>query len=128
MKSTLGKWFFTQYISAVIRGMGGDHMMPGSENAMVTGENFLRAFRGVTAVAGVSGSRLYFNTAQEYAGLGAAGETPSGSVFSARELLSYIGLGQVYFKGAAISGVNASDVLSFIKRTGTDFIPGPTTG
>jgi len=128
MKQSLGKWVMQEYISALVRGGGGDYMAPGSENAMVSGERFLRAFRGVTTMAGEVGSRLYFSTYQEFAGLGAAGETPSGSVFTARQLLSFIGVGQLYFKGQAITGIGAEDTLQFIVATGTDFIPGPTTG
>lgn len=128
MKQSLARWLMKEYISAAIRGLGGDYMAPGSENAMVTGENFIRAFRGVETEAGKVGSRLYFNTAQEYAGLGTATNNGTGSVFLARELLSYIGNGEVAFKGALLPGIVANDILTFIKQTGGDFIPGPTTG
>lgn len=116
------------YVSSEIRGMGGDYMRPGSENAMITGAGRVRAFRGVDAVAGKIGSRMLFNVDRSFAGLGDPDTNGSGSVFGVRELLAYIGNGQVNFNGAAIAGAVASSTLSFIKRTGSIYETGPDTG
>jgi hypothetical protein len=124
MKQDLGRWLFKEYISSQIRGNGGDYFGPGSENAMVTGEGFIRAFRGVGAVSAETPARMYFQVDQEWAGLGSATVNPFGSVFLVRELLMYIGLGQVVYNGAAIAGVIADENLSYIKKSGSDFVPG----
>lgn len=116
MRETLGKWGFVEYISAVIRGMGGEHLAPGSQNCMVSGESLVRAFRGVTVLAGKIGSRIFFNVDQNYAGLGTAVSVGSGSVFGVRQLLMAIGSGQVYFAGALLAGFVASSTLSFVAK------------
>lgn len=141
MKQDLARWQFREYISSRVRGAGGDYFAPGSENAMVTGEGFIRAFRGVGAVAGETASRLYFNTDQEWAGLGDPTEVVFGSVFLIRQLLSYIGFGQLEFQGVPVAGpapivgdpalteVNASNILYFIKgQPGGGYVTGPGYG
>jgi hypothetical protein len=128
MKVDLAKWKIMEYISAAIRGEGGSHMCAGSLNAMVTGLGFVRAFKGVTALAGKVGSRVFFSTDQSYAGLGTATTTGTGSVFNARNLLCYIGAGQVYFAGLALAGIIASSTLSFVKKSGGVYAAGATTG
>ncbi len=47
-------------------------MQPGSENAMVTGQGLIRAFRGPKLLSTLAGSRIFFNTDQSFAGLGTA--------------------------------------------------------
>lgn len=128
LKQSLARWTIAEYISALIRGLGGNHMAPGSANAMVTGENFTRAFRGVTALAGKIGSRLFFNCDQSYAGLGTATIAGTGSVFNVRQLLCYIGAGQVYFAGLLLAGVVASSTLSLVKKSGGIYAAGVATG
>src|SRR5947209_7904027 len=91
----LAEWRLTEgYISAIMRGIGGDHMSRGSENAHVTGTGLTRASRGPLLVAGKVGSRIFFNTDQSYAGLGTGAISGSGSVFNVKSLLTYIGTGQ----------------------------------
>lgn len=125
----LAEWKLTEgYISAIMRGIGGDHMARGSENAQVTGTGLTRASRGPLLVAGKTGSRIFFNTDQSYAGLGTAALNGSGSVFNVKSLLTYIGTGQLNFAGAAIPAVLASSTLSFIKKVGGVYAPGAATG
>lgn len=128
MKTDLGKWALIEYISAAVRGLGGSYMRPPSANAMITGVSLVRAFRGVTAVAGKVGSRLFFNTDETYAGLGTSAVNGTGSVFQIRRLLAYIGLGQVQFDGANITGAIASSTLSFIKKVAGVYAAGALTG
>src|SRR5580765_17562 len=139
MKQDLGKWQFREYISSQIRGAGGDFFAPGSENAMVTGDGFIRAFRGMESQTGIP-SRLYFNADQEYAGLGDAAENASGSAFLVRELLTVIGNGLVCFNGVSLFDAvthpeigtvpfHASDILYFIKKNPDGTFPtGPDNG
>lgn len=69
----LAKWKLTRgYLSALIRGEGGDFMGPGSENAMTTGQGLTRAFRGPLLLPTLAGSRVFFNTDTSFAGLGSA--------------------------------------------------------
>lgn len=128
MKESLGRWTVGEYISSLIRGLGGNHMAPGSSNAMVSGENFIRAFRGVTALAGKVGARLHFNTDQNYAGLGDAADEGAGSVFNVRQLLSYVGAGQVTFAGLVLTGIIANSTLSFVKKAAGVYAAGSATG
>lgn len=128
MKVRLGDWLISEYISSLVRGLGGSHMAPGSENGMVSGENFVRAFRGVTALVGKVGSRLLFNTDQSYAGLGTATVNGLGSLFNVRQLLCYIGAGQVSFAGLALAGIIASSTLSLVKKSGGVYAAGALTG
>lgn len=123
MKPTLGKWLLERYVSGRIRGLGGDHMAPGSQNAMVSGEGYTRAFRGVTALAGKLGSRQLFNVDQSYAGLGTAIANGVGSVFGVRQLLMAIGTGQVYFAGLVLAGFIASSTLSFVAKVAGVYDP-----
>lgn len=116
------------YISAATRGQGGNWMRPPSANVMMTGQGFVRAFRGVNAQSGKQGSRVFFNTDQTYAGLGTASVNGSGSVFYLRRLLAYIGAGALTYDGVPISGINASSTLSFIKKSGGSYAPGTLTG
>jgi hypothetical protein len=103
-------------------------MCPPSSNALVTGLDFIRAFRGVTEQAGKVGSRVLFLSDQSYAGLGTASVAGNGSVFAARQLLLYVGAGQVQFDGANISGAIASSVLSLVKKSGGVYAAGSLTG
>lgn len=129
LKTVLGKWSLVEgYISNVIRGMGGSFMAKGSSNAMLTASNFIRAFRGVTLLAGKLGSRLLFNTDQSYAGLGTATTTGTGNVFNIKSLLAYIGAGQVNFAGLALAGIIASNTLSYVKKSGGVYAASSTTG
>jgi hypothetical protein len=105
-----------EYISAARRGQGGNYMRPPSTNAMVTGTDFTRAFRGPLLVGGKLGSRVLFNTDQTFAGLGTQAVNGSGSVFAVRSLLMAIGSGQVNFDGAAIATFLASSTLSYVKN------------
>src|SRR6266705_1316179 len=123
--SQLAEWKLTEgYVSAVMRGQGGDYMSRGSENGMVTGTGLTRAFRGPLLVNGKLGSRVFFNTDQNYAGLGTGAVDGIGSIFNVRQLLSFLGRGQVNFNGAAIAGVLASSTLSFIKKSGGVYAAG----
>jgi hypothetical protein len=71
--TTLAEWKLSRgYLSALIRGEGGDFMSPGSQNAMVTGQGLTRAFRGPLSLPTLDGSRVFFNTDQSFAGLGSA--------------------------------------------------------
>lgn len=124
MRQSLGKWAILKYVSAVIRGLGGPHMAPGSVNAMVTGENLVRAFRGVTIIDGKVGSRIFFNVDQSYAGLGTALTNGFGSVFGVRQVLMAIGAGQVAFAGDELTGFIASSTLSFVAKDGDEYDPG----
>lgn len=82
--TTLGEWTLSRgYLSALIRGEGGDFMQPGSENAMVTGQGLVRAFKGMQLLPMKNGSRVFFNCDQSYAGLGIANSPGS---ISASEL------------------------------------------
>ena len=55
-------------------------MAPGSENAMVTGQGFVRAFKGPLRLSTLAGSRVFFNTDTSFAGLGSA--TTPGAITS----------------------------------------------
>ncbi|HKS27830.1 MAG TPA: hypothetical protein VJS44_08425 [Pyrinomonadaceae bacterium] len=103
-------------------------MRPPSENALVSGTDVVRAFRGVTVLGGKSGSRLLFNADQSYAGLGTQAVNGTGSAFVVKQLLMAIGAGQVNFDGAAISSFIASSTLSFIKKSGGVYAAGASTG
>lgn len=101
----------------------------GSSNAMVSGDNNVRAFRGVTVLGGGKlGSRIHFNADQSYAGLGTQSSNGTGSVFSVKQLLMAIGAGQVNFDGSAISTFIASSTLSYIKKSGGAYAAGALTG
>lgn len=129
MKTNLGRWQPREYISAAARALaGGDYLAPPSKNALVTGLDFIRAFRGVTLQAGKLGSRLFFLTDQNYAGLGTGAIAGTGNVFTVKQLLSFIGTGQLRFAGLNIAGIAASSVLSFIKKSGGVYAPGALTG
>lgn len=128
MKDRLGVWGITEYISSAIRGLGGSYMRPPSENALVTGSGMARAFRGVTALVGKVGSRVFFNTDQGYAGLGTAIANGVGNVFKVRSLLMYIGSGQVYFNGLILTGIIASGILSYVKKSGGVYAAGAGLG
>jgi hypothetical protein len=128
MLSKLGEWRTPEYISAAIRGDGGDYMIQGSENGLLTGTALIRAFKGVTVLSGKVGSRLHFNTDQNYAGLGTASVAGAGVVFNIRQLLAAIGAGQVQFGGANITSFVASSTLSFIKKSGGVYAAGAGTG
>jgi hypothetical protein len=119
----LGAWAFGKgYNSVMMRGSGGMHMTPGSSNAKVDGEK-LRASRGPLLIVGKTGSRFMASLDQAYAGLGVA--TPVvGSIFQVRELLMYVGAGDVAYNGAALPGIAASSTLSYIKKVGAAY-PGP---
>lgn len=124
----LSEWQLADgYVSNVNRGEGGDSMAPGSENGMATGAG-VRAFRGPLLLAGKLGSRVLFNTDQSYAGLGTGAVDGFGSVFNIRQLLSYLGSGQVNFNGAALAGIIASSTLSLLKKFAGAYVAGPTTG
>lgn len=126
----LAEWKLTEgYISSVMRGDGGDFMAKGSENAMVTGTGLTRAFKGPLLIGGGKlGSRVFFNTDQSYAGLGIGNVNGVGSVFKIKQLLAYIGSGQLNFNGAAIATVSASSTLSFLKKSGGVYAAGAGTG
>lgn len=116
-KDTLGKWTLEKgYISAIMRGQGGNHMARGSKNGMVTGDGFIRAFKGPLLRAGLTGSRVSFITDKSHAGLGTVAVNGHGSVFKVRDLLFYIGAGQVLYAGVALAGIVASATLSFIRK------------
>lgn len=115
------------YASTRMRGRGGNHMSKGSRNAMATGERLTRAFRGVTARAGV-GSRVLFNVDQKFAGLGTAAANGAGAVFKVRDLLTAIGQGAVAYDGALVAGFSASSTLSFVRKSGGVYAAGALTG
>lgn len=125
----LAEWKFTQgYLSAVMRGQGGDFMAEGSENCMVDGEGLIRCFRGPRLLEDLVGARQFFNVDQVYAGLGTVAVNGVGSVFKVRDLLQYIGTGQVAFNGVTLPGIVASSILSFVAKTGDTYAIGPDTG
>lgn len=128
MKERLAQIKPSQYISAVVRSQGGNWMRPGSQNAMVSGQDIVRAFKGVTVLAGKSGSRILFNTDQSYAGLGTQSTAGTGAAFNVKRLLMAIGSGQVNFDGAAIATFIASSTLSYIKKSGGVYAAGALTG
>lgn len=111
------------YKSAIMRGMAGAHMAKGSFNAMVRNSGLVSAFRGVTLVAVKIGSRLLFPIDEAYAGLGLDLTPVNGSVFQVRELLMYVGNGDIAFNGVGL-GVSASSTLSYVKKVGSAY-PGP---
>lgn len=117
-KTPLAEWSPTEYISAARRGRGGNHMVTGSQNAVVSGDDLIRAFKGVTVQPGKAGSRIFFNADQSYAGLGTVGASGTGAVFSVKNLLTAIGAGQVRFNGSDITGFVASSTLSYVKKSG----------
>jgi hypothetical protein len=70
MIARLGQWSPSEYVSNAPRGRGGNYMRPGSLNALVSGDDQLRAFKGVTNLAGKLGGRIIFPADQSYASLG----------------------------------------------------------
>lgn len=118
-QNKLAEWTLEQgYVSNISRGRGGNFMALGSQNAMCTGAGYTRAFRGVDPIIAKIGSRVFFFASETYAGLGNAVINGVGSIFIARNLLFFIGAGQVNFNGAEIAGVSASSTLSLIKKVG----------
>lgn len=114
----------TEYVSAARRAQGGNFMRPPSANAMCDGTDRVRAFKGPLLLGGKTGSRLFFNADQAYAGLGTHLVNGAGSAFAVRRLLMAIGAGQVNFDGSALSGFVASSTLSYVKKSGGSY--GPT--
>jgi hypothetical protein len=93
-------------------------MRPGSLNALVSGDDQLRAFKGVTNLAGKLGGRIIFPADQSYASLGTQAVNGTGAAFRVKQLLMAIGAGQVNFDGAAIATFVASSTLSYSKESG----------
>jgi hypothetical protein len=121
-KHPLGRWTLDEgYISAAIRGRGANSMAKGSKNGMITGDGFVRGYRGSTVQVGKVGSRVFFITDESYAGLGTLAAQGVGSVFKVRGILLYIGEGQVAYDGQALAGINASSTLSYIRKVGGVF-------
>lgn len=116
------------YRSNIRRGEGGNFMGPGTRNAKTTGDGTTRASRGPLLLEGLVGSRQFFNSDQSYAGLGSAVTNGVGSVFNIRQLLAYVGAGQVCYNGAELATIIASSTPSFLAKTGDDYIAGADKG
>lgn len=127
--TTLGQWQAGRgYKSNVMRGLGGSHLAHGSANAMIDGTDHIRAFYGMSLLGGKIGSRQQFVVDQAYAGLGVDVSAVQGSVFQVRELLTYVGSGQVTYDGLALAGIVASSTLSLLKKAAGVYAAGATTG
>jgi hypothetical protein len=103
------------YVSDLPLEAGAGYLRNGSSNAMVTGSGNVRAFRGLTAVGSVTGSRQHFLTDGGYAGLGEHNESGKGSVFKAYELLLFIGEGILKVNGVSTTRT-ADTALSYLLR------------
>lgn len=125
----LAEWSLTEgYKANIRRGESGNFMGPGTRNAKTTGDGITRASRGPLLLEGLIGSRQFFNSDQSYGGLGDAATNGVGSLFNIRQLLAYIGAGQVCYNGAELATIIASSTPSFLAKTGDDYIAGPDKG
>lgn len=115
-------WSPTDYQSASIRGQGAMYMVPPSKNALLDGSGFIRVSRGPALLNGLLGSQLFFLADTEYCGLGDGSAPVSGSILSARQLLIFVGSGQVNFAGAEITGAVATSTPSYIKKVANAYI------
>lgn len=98
----------------------GDFLVTGSKNLIVDGGGQLKAFKGVTALAGV-GSRTMFAFGATYAGLAdSGGNNAKGSIFAGPGLsLIYIGLGDVILTGTSLATAAATTLALRLLRSGS---------
>lgn len=111
-----------EYASAAIRGRGAPLMRPPSQNALLTGSELIRAWRGPKLLNGVTGSRQFYLTDNNYAGLGDATNPGTGNIFTVKQLLHFVGSGQVSFAGTAIGGAVAASTLSYMRKSGATYV------
>jgi hypothetical protein len=117
----MGKQLYAQfrfgggYVSDLPLDAGAGYLRNGSLNAMVTGSGNVRAFKGLTAVVGETGSRQHFLGDGGYFGLGEFNQTGRGSAFKAFELLLFIGQGALKVNGLSTTRT-ATTTLSYLLR------------
>ena len=90
----------------------------GSRNLIAFGLKNRRATKGLASVAGKAGSRLLFNAGGKLGGLGDVGASQAaGSVdVYLRNTIWFMGFGQLFYDGAAVSGAVASTVQKILVR------------
>lgn len=83
----------------------------GSANQIISGNGKAQAFKGLTAIPALLGSRYLTNAGNGYAGLGSfADTTVKGSAFRILSAMFFIGNGSLYFNGVSL-GASASSIL-----------------
>lgn len=115
------------YDSSSARGAAPDSCRAPSKNYMVAGGAGY-GWPGPLELADKIGGRLFFNTDASYGSLGTFDVAGYGNMFTVKQLLHAIGVGQVNFDGAPISGFIASSILSFIKKSAGVYAAGALTG
>jgi hypothetical protein len=121
-KTTLGEWEFSDgYASSVPRLYMRTILAWGTLNAILTGLGFVRNFGGLETIAGKEGSTQFFQTDNNYAGLGSETTYGKGSVFKVQRVLALTGEGPVRFAGEDI-GVDADATLQYVKKVSGEFV------
>src|ERR1043165_6668679 len=128
----LAEIYFDHYLanSALINGARGA-CIQGSKNLTFTGSGKAQAFRGPALIAGVEGSRLFFNAVdQGYAGLGDATNAGIGNVIGLiARALGFIGAGPLFINGLdqGVSASTALQLLLYANGSYSDALSGPFT-
>jgi hypothetical protein len=101
----------------------------GSKNMIVTGSGKMQAFKGLSQIVGVSGSRTFGNTPDGgYAGLGTALVNGIGSIVGlVARAFAFIGSGQLFINGIdrAVAASTALQILLFRSGSYTGAGTGP---
>ncbi|HXG85963.1 MAG TPA: hypothetical protein VNI84_18220, partial [Pyrinomonadaceae bacterium] len=86
-------------------------MAKGSKNVLMTGFDKPNAFKGMSILAGKSGSRLMMPVGDSYGGLGAFGDgVVRGSITRMLSVLFFSGTGALYYDGLSL-GATALNIL-----------------
>lgn len=118
-KIALGRWNFSGgYVSSAARTALSGVMAYGSANALVVGLGLVRAWRGFISILTTTaqGSRQFFHADGKYAGLGDVSDANvKGSVFKARKVLAFVGVGLLRYNGQSL-GINANSILRYVEK------------
>ena len=106
-----------------------DYMSTGSKNLIIDGQGRIRAFQGVTALAGL-GTRVMFPFGATYAGLAdSGGNNGKGSVFAGPNLaIVYIGIGDVVLTGTSLATAASTTPALRLLRSGSYTSGGSANG
>lgn len=129
-KTELSSWVFTDgYASSVPRLFMRTILAFGSRNAILTGLGFIRNFGGLDKISlRGKGSWQFFQTDNNFAGLGDESGYGKGSVFKVQRVLAVTGEGAVRVGGEDI-GVDADSTLQYVKKVSGNYVsPGYPAG